>query len=197
MRVPVFLCLLARHAVGSDVECRRSIGAAWVPSTHDIGFIHHKNRCTFDESEVSRTSFHPAACPGIDAASAAVCLGRRRLRRVVFVGDSIAGQLWGSPLCRNATARGFGAGNGAVETSNYGFFSISTATLGGLVWTYVRLHAKQRADTFSRALRDAFEAGLLLDRAYWVVNAGLWHLVCDADDDGDDCIDSALSLIHI
>ena len=48
---------------------------------------------------------------------------------------------------------------------------------------------RQRAEVFARALRDAFERGLFPERALWVVNAGLWHIVCNHPGADDQCYD--------
>ena len=88
--------------------CRASVAAAWTPVDRATGYTHHKHRCYEDATAEGRRSARPANCPAVDVAAAAACLARRNVSRVVFVGDSISLQLWGSPLCRGATERGFG-----------------------------------------------------------------------------------------
>ena len=58
-------------------------------------------------------------------------------------------------------------------------FSVADAVVGdGLMWTYLRVRGMQRAGALTRALEVAFDRGMLDQRALYVVNAGLWHLLC-------------------
>ena len=116
--LPIVLAAVA--AAGADPEaCRRSSRVdPWVPrAALARSFVHHKNRCLADHTDAARVRRAPAACDmSMDAV--ARCLRERHgVRRVVLVGDSITGQLWGSPLCERATERGFGAGGATANVS--------------------------------------------------------------------------------
>lgn len=184
--------LLLVPLVGAS-SCRRAVEAgAWVASppadTSTGGLVYHKNRCFEGSRSGSRTTYAPRGCPRVDAAAAAACLARRNISRVIFVGDSITGQLWGSPLCAAPTARGLGA-RVAAKTFESGV--ITTGAVGGLEWSYVRPRGAQRADHLARTIA-ALPAAATRARALWVVNAGLWHLFCDGDaaTAPADCVDA-------
>ena len=196
---------LCAASVDRREACRASVDAAWAPAPAagpERRLIHHKNRCFEDRDPASRRSLAPRACPAVTVDGAARCLARANVSGVVFVGDSISGQLWGSPLCANATDRGFGLPPGAVRFDDRGTFSVSRAVVGAgdarLAWSYLRVHGPQTADRFSRALR-AGGRGLFPDPALFVVNAGLWHLfpqdgLADYEARVDDLLAAVLSV---
>ena len=190
--LPIVLAAVA--AAGADPEaCRRSSRVdPWVPrAALARSFVHHKNRCLADHTDAARVRRAPAACDmSMDAV--ARCLRERHgVRRVVLVGDSITGQLWGSPLCARATERGFGAGGATANVTALGdAFAVATARRGAVEWSYTRLRGKQTAERYARALAAA-AAEFYDEPALWVANFGLWHLVCDDDERPPEaCVDA-------
>ena len=189
--------------VSLKAACKASIKGDWRPERQAIGYTYHKNSCMREGKAAKRRTWHPPKCPHVTPTTAKRCLAKKNISRIVLIGDSITYQLWGSLLCTEATTSGFGAAAEAsiqnhdvdYEPGSRHGFSVADAFIGGgLKWTFLKVRGQQRAGALVKALEQALDRGLLAERALYVVNAGLWHLLCTTQH--AQCLQEAYARAH-
>ena len=132
----------------------------------------------------------PAACPSLDLYAALQCVMRRGLKRVVWIGDSVSGQLARSARCEHV---GHSVKDSAIDNvplDNDGMLSWNGTKrqqyrapfwlVDGVELVLFGNEAGQYAEEKADALRAAHAQGLLQAPAVFMVNLGLFYLLCDA-----------------
>lgn len=156
---------------------------SWRPSKSVPGKLYYHRQECYEDANATMKTIVPRKCRRVGLTDAVKCLRRDNISQVVFVGDSVSSQLWGTALC---TA----PGKLLTQETYFRLFSISKVEVKpGFWWTTLRVRGTPRAERIAAALKTAFSSGLLLEPSMWVVNAGLWHLTCNRSHTFD-CLDS-------
>ena len=150
-------------------------GSSWWVSTHG----HTQPHCqTEPVSEVH--SYLPVECPELSISAAARCLQQQGLRRVNFIGDSVSHQLAFTIACELGLTDITRVGETNVAPGvTLRVLRLPVGLELGFLWAEPQ--PQGTAAALDLALRSAISHGHLQEPALWMVNAGLWHMLCDAE----------------
>ena len=119
-------------------------------------------------------------CPNFNLFEAKTCLERRNVNGLIYVGDSLSFQESQTMSCyfKNSLNQTWKTGDGyALEY------------LVDLPFPVINFHAmpnkksNNTAGGILKGLQSAFHDNALPDNLLWMVNVGIWHLVCDEEND--------------
>lgn len=159
-----------------------NVSRAWV-STHGYTEPH----CQVDPL-TEMHSYLPLECAELTILDAARCLQQQGLTRVNFIGDSVTHQLAFTLACELGLTD-IGRVGEVKEGPDFSLRVLHLPVVGlELHFLWAEPKPAGTAGSLARALRSALSHGHLHETALWMVNAGLWHMLCETQ---TDCTDEA------
>lgn len=140
--------------------------------------------CNVDAGDVANASrFLPESCPTLGLEDAARCIQARKFHGVIYLGDSLSFQEAGSLSCDAIGA--FDTSWSGNRSRGYFLEHIENLPIPIIMFhALVKGKAMNTADAMASAVKNAVEDGHFGNQKpfLWMVNAGIWHLVCSKHD---------------